>query len=424
VVAMRMRDCVPPASFGVIQRAATEIFMSSLQPTVASRHEYRVRGAKVYPIVGAAAIGILIPIFYLAGGVQAALLSGLALVVIVGLLVFYCQRSRLVLDDSQLQVTTLLQNRTVPLSEVDGIRTYRTRYSTYKVICVKGRGRALQFTKFAIDDAFREWLQGLPDLDLRDRDQVLAEIAADQELGSTPEERLQALSRAKWINIGACVMAAAAGCGYVFGGEAWRGWCYAALILAPVAALFLLYRSPLLYTMFKRKSDPRVETSVLLMIGGMGLLFRSMSVNFVSSSELVRYTAGVLVVFLFAFYRPAAKSKQVAGALLAVLLFGVFYAWGAVVGLDRMKDPTPVETYEVTVTGKHYSSGRSTTYYLSLERWGPFNGPVHSMEVSSSLYHEVNAGDAICIALHAGMLHAAWYEPVECPAYPVSSPSQ
>jgi hypothetical protein len=44
------------------------------------------------------------------------------------------------------------------------------------------------------------------------------------------------------------------------------------------------------------------------------------------------------------------------------------------------------------------------------------------MEVSGALYRSVNAGDAICVALHAGMLHVAWYEPVECPGAPVDSP--
>jgi hypothetical protein len=360
----------------------------------------------------------------MAGGVHAALLSGTAVVVIVGLLVIYCQRSRLVLDVSHLQVTTLLQNRTVPLSDVEGIRTYRTRYGTYKVICVKGSGRTLQFKNYAVDDAFRAWLQGLPDLDLRDRDAVLEQIAADPELGSTPEERLQALARAKQINIGACVAAGAAACGYIWGGDVWRAWCYAALLVAPAVALALLVQSPLLYALFKRKVDPRADTSALLLIAGMGLLFRSMNLNFVSTSELLRYVAGVLVVYLFAFYRPAVNSKQVGGALLAVLVFGGFYAWGAVVGLNRMKDPAPPQTYEVTVTGKHYSSGRSTTYYLSLERWGPFRSPVHSMQVSRSLYTSVNAGDQICVELHAGLLHAAWYEPVDCQASPVDSPLQ
>lgn len=398
--------------------------MSSLQPMVASRHEYRVRGAKVYPLVGAVALGVLIPIFYLIGGVPAALQFGSLLVAFVGLVLLYTQRSLMVLDESQLQVKTLWQNRTVPLSEVEGIRTYRSRYSTYKVICVKGSRRVLQFTSFAVDDAFREWLGKLPDLDLRDRDEVLQQIAADQELGSTPEERLQALSQAKLVNIGACVVSVAAGCGYVFGGESWRPWCYAALLLGPVFALGLLYRSPLLYTMFKRKSDPRVDTSALLLISGMGLLFRGMSINFVSNSELWRYIVVVMVVFVFAFYRPAMKSKQVAGALMAVLFFGGFYAWGAVVGLDTMKDAAPVQTYVVMVTGKHYSSGRSTTYYLSLAQWGPFPGPVHSMEVSGSLYRRVHAGDEICLALHAGMIHVAWYEPVECSASPVDAPLQ
>ncbi len=55
-----------------------------------------------------------------------------------------------------------------------------------------------------------------------------------------------------------------------------------ALALVPVALAMLLHRSPLLYTVFKRKEDPRAELLYALIASSFGLLIRAHGIHFVS----------------------------------------------------------------------------------------------------------------------------------------------
>ncbi len=381
----------------------------------AARHSYRVRGAKVYPVAAAVVVGVLVPVFYGVSGVQAALAVAAVGVVVGGLLVLYVQRSRLTIEGSQLTVSSLFSSRTADLSEIAGIRTYRTRNGTYKVICLKTGRKSIRYSQFSVDDAFRAWLSQIPDLDQQEREAVLRQIAEDQELGATPEERLGALKRAKQINIAACVVAAGAAIEYVWGGAAWRPWCFAVLAVAPAVVLFLLSRSPLLYALLRRRSDPRAEMSIVLFIASGGLFVHAVSMNFVGQNPLLGGTALVGVVFFVAFFWAARRSTQRVAATITVVLTAFFYGLGATAGADALQDPAPAQTYNVVVTGKHISRGsKSTTFYLELAPWGPYAATGNSMTVSSRTYEETNAGDVVCLKLHPGMLHVAWYEAVGC----------
>ncbi|HEX4007086.1 MAG TPA: hypothetical protein VHX60_13000 [Acidobacteriaceae bacterium] len=390
--------------------------MNVVQPVEATRHEYRLRGERVYPIVAAVVIGVLVPIFYVVGGLSSALSVGTAGLIVAGLLMLHLQRSTLVIEGSQLKVRSMFQERTVDLSQIAGRRTYRSRYGNYQVICLKSGRNGIRFSQYSVDDAFRGWLSQIPDLDEKEREAVLAQIAQDQELGATPEERLGVLARAKQVNIGLCIVAGGAAAGYLWGAEAWRPWCFAALAIAPVVTLYLVYSSPLLYALNSRRVDPRAPLNILLLIAGFGLFFRAMNLNFVAASALFRDGLITTVVFLFAFYRPMRRSGQTAAAVFSLLIVSFFYGWGITVGADTISDPAPAQTYHVYVTGKRISRGsRSATYYLRLAPWGPFGEYANSMQVSSKLYKATREGEPICILLHPGLLHAAWFEPVACP---------
>jgi hypothetical protein len=129
------------------------------------------------------------------------------------------------------------------------------------------------------------------------------------------------------------------------------------------------------------------------------------------------------IVFLIAFVRPATSTPGARGWLLLILMSG-FYAWGVVAGANTVSDPAPPQTFRVAVIGKNISRGsRHSTFYLHLEPWGPFPQE-QLMSVSPSLYERTNSGDIVCVALHAGFLHAPWYEPVTCPASPTDAPMQ
>jgi hypothetical protein len=94
-----------------------------------------------------------------------------------------------------------------------------------------------------------------------------------------------------------------------------------------------------------------------------------------------------------------------------------------VVEANTFNDQSKASTYQVSVTGKHSTSGRSTSYYLRLAPWGPIQEP-NQLSVTSSIYRGIEAGDQVCLGLHEGRLHLAWYQLTDCPAEPQQQPAQ
>jgi hypothetical protein len=403
--------------------------MNSFPQAAAFRHEYRLKAWQriFYALLGGALIigGAFLAwkIISEPDGFFLALI--MMLFPVLGLYVLaWSLRSRLVLEGTRIEVRGAWKESTTDLSEIEGYRIMRTRNGTYTQLYLKERhGKITVSQAFNIDDDYRVWFRQLTDLDERDQQALLEEISKDADLGSTPEERLAALKTAKTWSFIAIVVAVAAAIGLNFGAVMLHMPSAVALALAPVAVLFLMRQSPLLYVTFKRKSDPRADLGLVLVAAGFGLALRVSSVEFVSMKPLIFLTVFIALVYIAAFFDSARKGSPIAATVIALLVVVASYSFGLVIVADTLLDHANSSTYIVPVTGKHTTSGKSTSYYLELAPWGPLPEP-NEISVSSGLYSGTAAGDAICLALHPGRLRAAWYQLAECPAEPAQEPAQ
>lgn len=324
-------------------------------------------------------------------------------------------RSRLIIDGTRVRVQGALRTREFELSQVEGYRTYTSRYQSYRVICLNDSAGKVPLMRYATDSSLDEWFAGLNDLDQQDRNHLLERIDQDPELGATPEERRGALSGAKQIGIALSVVDGGAAAAFVWAPPEYRVAAMVIAALAPVAAAYLLYRQPLLYGVLKAKRDPRSELSPVLMISGFGLMLGAARVNFISVSLLLPFMAVSGLVLMAMFYSAARKNPRFVGTLAGLVFLCAFYGWGVASSIDTAADPSIPQTYTVQVLGGHVSHGsRSTSYYLELEPWGPYAAVDTQMHVSAKTYSATQAGQIVCLALHAGTLHAPWYELVPC----------
>jgi hypothetical protein len=395
--------------------------MDSLQQMSGSRHEYRLKTWQrvFFLILGVAVIagGAFLAV-KIAPELDGALLAAIMMLFpLLGLYIFaWALRSRLVIDGTRIEVRGALKEYTAELSQIEGFRTISSRNGDYIVLYLKeGRGKITLAQSFATGDDYRAWFQQLTDLDARDRDALLAEIAQDAELGATPEDRLAALKRAKTLSYVAIAVSLAVAIGVNFAPVVYRLPLAAVLALTPVAVLMLMQRSPLLYSFFKKKADPRADVAFILMITSFGMAFTAADIEFVSIKPLLYLIIPVALVYIAALYSTASKNNPVIATILGLLFVSLPYSFGLAVVVNSMADRSKPDTYEVPVTGKHTESGKSTTYYLELSPWGPLNEP-NNLSVSSAMYTDTAAGDAVCLALHSGRLHAQWYQLTDCPA--------
>ena len=401
------------------------VFMQQVSTT---RHEYRLKTWQrvLFMLLGVATAGggfaisiaaansgrtveVIMPIFFIGIGLY---------------LAAYALRSRVVIDGARIEVRGVVRDRAAELSEIEGFRTISSRNGRYTQLCLKeGRGKITVSQSFETDDDYRAWFQQLTDLDARDRNALLDEISHDAELGSTPEERLNALKQAKAISFAIIATSVAAAAGLGLGAANLHLLSATFLALVPVAALLLMQRSPLLYAVFKKKTDPRAELSIALIIAGMGLFLGMRNLHFVSMQPILLMAVPVALVYFASFFNSARKNSSPIGSLYGLLIFAGLYSYPLVVLADTLLDTAKPVSYTVPITGKHTVRGKSTTYYLELAPWGPIQNQ-DKIRVSSSLYRDAQPGDQICLNLRPGRLHVPWYQLVNCPSTSVSDSPQ
>lgn len=407
--------------------------MATIKEMPGVRREYRLKTwiLTLYMLLGIGFIGGGLFVAWMSMSQSSSGAAGLPFLLLFvpgGYLLLAGLRSRVVVDGSRITVRGAFQEKSADLSEIEGFRTINSRNSSYRQLVLKeGRGNINLQTSFNTDDDFREWFQNITDLDERDRQSLLDEIANRQELGATAEERLDALKRAKTWNIALTAIAILCGIAIDFNQIAILSsstirLCTVLLALTPVVAAVLAWRSPLLYAAFKRKKDPRADINLVLLIAGLALFMRAVQVHYVAVESLLLsmiVTAAALAVLYF----RAAKSSA-PGAFVGLLMFIGFYSYGVVAVADSTFDNSTAVVYATAVLGQHESHGKSTTYYLRLAPWGPFDDSAN-VSVPRSVYISTRVGDTICLALHSGSLHAQWFILIPCvnPLTPASADS-
>jgi uncharacterized protein (DUF697 family) len=395
--------------------------METLEHSTTTRHEYRMKGWQQTILVVIGSAGILGALAILAAtfrdsGRSAPLLLVVFIAAFGIFMLSSALRSRLIIDRDHIEVRGAIREWSAESSEITGFRRISSRNGSFIKFYLKdGRGSRTMSDSFALDDTWSAWLRKIPDFDKNDRAALLNEISQQQELGATPEERLATLSQAKTSSIFALVVACAAAVALNFGPPILQVPFAIVLALVPVALALMLHRAPLLYSVFKRKSDPRAELCYALIAVSFGFLLRNRGVHLVSLRPLGLLIVFVTFAYFVAFFRSSSENSSPLGALFGLLFLAGFYGYAMAVTANTVDDHSTAATYTASVTGKHISSGRSTTYYLELSPWGPMQAR-NSLSVSRTLYGQLAPGNQICLRLHDGRLHAPWYEPISCTA--------
>ncbi|MGB6133968.1 MAG: hypothetical protein WBG54_19450 [Acidobacteriaceae bacterium] len=394
--------------------------MGSVGQIAVGRHEYGLRtGQKVGCLIFAVIAGAMAASFFLASAGDphpAPIMVASAAFAALGLyMALLALRSRLTIDGTRVRVQGAFRTRQFDLSQVEGYRTYQGRYQSFRVLCLRDDAGKIALRQYATDDALDEWLDRLKDLDEQDREQFLEKIGQDQQLGSTPDERRSALDRAKRLNFTAWAVDGVAVAAFAFAPSKWRLAAMAVLALAPVMAAYLVYRQPLLYTIFKPRSDPRGDMSPLLMISGFGLLLGATRANFISIGLLFPFIGLGMFSSMAMFYPAARRNPRFAATMAGLCFLSAIYGGGLARAYDTVADRSAPQTYTAQVLGGYVSHGsRSTSYYLELEPWGPYVAVSPQMEVSAEMYSQTRTGDVVCLAVHPGALHVPWYELTAC----------
>jgi hypothetical protein len=266
---------------------------------------------------------------------------------------------------------------------------------------------------YNFDQAFWDWIDALPDLDNEDRRAAEQEILSNSEIGASTEDRIAALTLAKRVSMILTGVACALGI--------WA-WIYArphrlvvaSLALLPWVAVLITMRSGGLFRIDSRKNDPHPTVAIpFLMPGGVLTLLALSEIHILLWKEALIvsvFLAAALATAAFVADRSMSSHK---GTAVVILLLSGFYGYGASAEANAILDRSAVSSFQSQIIGRRISGGRSTTYYLKLNPWGP-KRESDEVSISRSFYDSVHSGDTVCIALREGALHIRWYTVRPC----------
>lgn len=325
-------------------------------------------------------------------------------------------RYSVILSADAIVLNCALRSRSFMRTDIGGRRVLPTQYvSTLVLLSRSGGGEKMKvWMMLKTDPAFHAWLEGIPDLDAEERRESEKSLAVDPDLGFESADRAQRVQRARQIAKPLNIVG--------FGSLVWAFFYpqpYIPLMfflaVLPLVALALLLRSNGIYQIDQNRNDTRPTLGGLFIAPGLGLALRAMlDLNLLGWKTPLALSLFLATVMVIAIVRgdPGTRKRPVSIAIISVLCLA--YGFGLTAQGNALLDRSAAQVFQAVVVDKHVSEGKSTTYYLHLNPWGPQTG-VTEVSVDESFYNATPSGAMVCVYLHAGALRIPWYQVDRCP---------
>lgn len=186
---------------------------------------------------------------------------------------------------------------------------------------------------------------------------------------------------------------------------------FTALAIAiSIAPLAITLWAPDLFVVMSRARRGRPPQPGLNPIAGIpaaALFFRAVGMDLIDFAPSWIAAGACAAAFATAAWlrRPVRTPIQLR---VYMSLFGLLLGYGAATQADVNFDASPGDPFRATVMDTHVSTGKSTSYTVKLSPWGPITSS-NWQDVPHSIYHAVDAGDALCLRLHPGALNERWF---------------
>ncbi len=349
---------------------------------------------------------------------EAAWMVGICLVFLLlsCVLVALLFRSRVILKPDSVESRELFSTGRLLRAEILGYRLQQNPRGPASLVLVPrdSSRKKLKFATFYNFDAtFWDWMESLSNLDQEDQLAAQREMLENPEIGATPQDRLEAIKKARRLATFLTVAASAVCAWGWFDPEPY--WLVIALLMIlPWLAVAITMRSGRLFRIDAKKNDPHPTVAIPFIVPGTILMLRAVCDVNLLEWRTVTYISLLLAFALAATAIAADHSlKNQKGAMLTIILFTTFYGYGATLGANTIFDRSDTTIFSARILRKEVVSGRNTSYNLYLTPWGP-QRQTSEVSVSRRWYESLQPGDTICPALREGALHIRWYTVHPC----------
>ena len=406
--------------------------MSSLDQTNATRREYALTNGRRFNYSLLAAVfligaGYFFKLAINPIGREFALVVGVIFLAPGVILLLQAWRCRLILQDDTIEVYSAFRIHRATRDEIEGLRAIENQYGRWTRVCSKHDKGAFNVSdSFTGNDDLKEWFKGLPDLDQRDADEIKQEVSSQDSSGLSDTDSSNTFDRAKSWATGLSILAGLVSIPVMFVNypPVYRA-ALIALLACPLAGITLLHRFRLMFTVFKRKTDPRADLGFFIMWPAIAVMFSYQTSNdpshLVDSLQLLYWLLFICVGYAAALFQTAWKSSSRIAVFFFIALTGIMYSIGLANAANTLPDESAPRLYQSWALKKYEShSSKGTRYYLRVAPWGPILYQ-DDVDVPMSMYKMLQVGDPVCFGLHPGFLRAPWYTVAICPTRPMTA---
>ena len=184
-------------------------------------------------------------------------------------------------------------------------------------------------------------------------------------------------------------------------------------ILLPIAGIFVYIK----YNKYVELDDDRWEENpnvgAIVLIPSLALVARALlDFNLFYETRFWICTAGITLIMLVIILMKTSEYKRNRWVPFALALFMFPYVLGTTVLTNCLFDSSDAERYSSYITDKYISTGKTKTYNITIEPWGPVT-ETEDIIVGKSFYENAQKGQRINLQLKGGAWGFKWFEPDE-----------
>jgi hypothetical protein len=331
------------------------------------------------------------------------------------LVIFLTWRATLTAD--AIETRSWWTTRRIRRDQVDGFRANRAGRNGRVILVVAARAGLknirLPLRFMEQTPALPAWFSGLRDLNAEDLRHSVAAILTDASFGTTPEQRLRWLVRARRLGFGLDMVTVAAVLWSLVYPQPYA-LVIGSLAAIPIAALVLVIVSRGLFQIGIGPNAAHANVGSACALPAFMLMVRVLSdFNLVDTVPLIGAGAAVGGAFVAILATVSRRLRAKPWTLLGIALITAVYGFGAIGEANALLDHSPASVQQTKIIDKRVRYGRATTYVFTLPPWGAQRDSAEVV-VSHELYDRLAPGDPVCMLLHDGALGMPWFTVLRC----------
>lgn len=337
---------------------------------------------------------------------------GIALLVIplliYGLIDTY--KSKIILTESYIKSVSALGTKKLLVSEVKG---FKEDENYIHIIPLSKEKKKIKIAK-TVGDLKEVWVwvqHQFINLDFENEQQEAAAVLANQELGSSEEERESKLKTAKNVAKALKFTSYAILFFTIFIIEPYE-LAVLSSVLMPILALLIVPFFKGLIKVNEKKGSAYPSILQAILMPTLGLALRViLDFNIFELSNLwmpsILFTIALFIYVFSTTDEFKIQDLKSFGYGLAIVIIFFFYSSISILSINCFYDQSTPTEYQTEIIKKSISKGKTTTYNFELTPWGDLIEP-ETVNVSEDFYNSKNKGNTVTVLYMEGLFDIPW----------------